>query len=393
MDIDTSRSISYLVKEVLLSSQSDLLIKNISYKGHKKSIGIFEDELEGGILKSGIILSTGDVFDAIGPNKSKSTGSKSSGFSDNDLQSIATGVVNDVAILEFDFLALRDSIEFIYVFASEEYPEYIDRNVNDVFGFFIKEVDKDNSPPYNLAKLEDGITTVSIDNINHLRNEEYYLKSEQFEARSLEFWRKNPDMARLSRTFEYDGFTVPLKAKLKLKEGKWYHLKMAIGDVGDRFYDSAVLIKTKSMGSKGNKIANSNEVIKTFIKGHLPEIQRFDLNDKGEIVFDLSIAFNTNEAILQKASYPSLNQLLNILKGFPSLKINIIGHTDNIGKTEENLSLSIERSKAVKNYLVLKGITQSRIQLSGKGDLQPKVPNTSEDNRAINRRVEFELIY
>lgn len=386
-------SIQDIVKEVLLDDQSNLLIKNISYKGDKKSIGIFKDEQEGGIMEAGIILSTGNVFDAIGPNKSVSTGSKSSALTDQDLQSIATGLVSDVAILEFDLLGLRDSIAFTYIFASEEYPEYVDRNVNDVFGFFIREVDKDNQATYNLAKLKDGITTVNIDNINHLRNEEYYLKSDQFHSHSVDYWRNNPEIALRARTYEYDGFTVALVAKMKLEEGKWYHLKMAIGDVGDRWYDSAVLIKAKSLSSKGNKISNSQEVVKSYVKDYLPEIQQFNVNAKGDVNFDLSIEFNTNEAIIKKASHKSLDQLVGILNGFPSLKVNIIGHTDNVGKAEDNLLLSKKRALAVRNYLAHNGIDRNRIQILGKGDKHPKVPNSSASNQAKNRRVEFQLIY
>lgn len=393
LSIDTSLSVQQMVREVLLDAQSDMLIRNIKFSGSKHAIGAFRDEQDGGLMKSGLILSTGDVFDARGPNKSISTSGRTSGRSDEDLQAIATGIVTDAAVLEFDLLALRDSLVFEYVFASEEYPEYVDKGVNDVFGFFIREVGRNALRPYNLAKLDDNRTTVSIDNVNHRRNEEYFLRSDFLHAHSSLFWRNNPDMAMRARTFEFDGFTIPLTAKMKLVEGKWYHFKIAIADVGDRLYDSAVLIKAKSFGSKGPKITDADKIVKEFVKEQLREIDFLTLVGEDKMSFDLTIQFNTNESIIQKSSYAELNQLVKILNDFPALQLNIIGHTDNRGSATDNMALSKRRSKAVSDYLGFRKINTQRIKTYGKGESQPKTTNETEEGRFKNRRVEFELIY
>lgn len=112
---DTSKSYDYLVKQVLLEPKSDLIIKNVKYSGKDISIAAFKSKEPTGLIDSGLVISTGSIFDARGPNQSVKTGVRTSGMSDVALQAIATGVVLDAATLEFDLLALRDSIKFEYV--------------------------------------------------------------------------------------------------------------------------------------------------------------------------------------------------------------------------------------------------------------------------------------
>ena len=199
--IDTSISAEQLVREVLLQEGSELIIKNIQFRGLKQSIGKFRNETPIDVINHGIILSTGDVFDAIGPNKSAKTGSRASGIRDNDLQSIATGVVLDAVVLEFDLLALRDSIVFEYVFASEEYPEYVNKGVNDIFGFFLREVGGKAIFPMNIARVPNSNKAVSIDNINHRLNEEYFLRSDFLTAHTAKFWEQHPDLFLRAKFF------------------------------------------------------------------------------------------------------------------------------------------------------------------------------------------------
>lgn len=391
--IDTTLSAGELVKQVLLSSKSDLLIKNITYKGSVFSIGRFENESPDVLMDKGLILSSGDVFDAMGPNKKHNTGVRASGMRDNDLQAIATGVVVDATVLEFDLLALRDSLVFEYVFASEEYPEYVAQGVNDVFGFFIQEHASRSLHPQNIALLPDGRTTVSIDNVNHRINERYFLRSDYFEGKSLAFWEKNRDKMMRARIFEYDGFTVPLKAKALLKAGKWYHFKVAISDVGDRFFDSAVMIKARSLVSKGERIPQAQQIVEAFIKDEL-QAEGVDFSKKADqIAFDLQIQFNTNESEILAESYELMAELIDLMQRFPSLKVLIVGHTDNVGNESDNLELSKNRALAVQNYLSHKGISLDRTSIAYKGESEPKASNEDEDGRYQNRRVEFIVEY
>jgi outer membrane protein OmpA-like peptidoglycan-associated protein len=84
--------------------------------------------------------------------------------------------------------------------------------------------------------------------------------------------------------------------------------------------------------------------------------------------------------------------LVQLLKDNPSLKIQISGHTDNVGKPADNLALSNNRSKAVINYLIANGIIAQRLSAKGFGETQPVADNKTEEGRAKNRRTEVKVI-
>ncbi|MDG1714353.1 OmpA family protein [Lacinutrix sp.] len=105
-----------------------------------------------------------------------------------------------------------------------------------------------------------------------------------------------------------------------------------------------------------------------------------------------NVLFDFDKAELLNTSIEELDKLSIHLKENKSLNIEIYGHTDNVGLTTRNKELSLQRAKAVSEYLILKGLENERIQWFGFGNSKPVVDNTTEDNRAKNRRVEFKLI-
>ena len=105
-----------------------------------------------------------------------------------------------------------------------------------------------------------------------------------------------------------------------------------------------------------------------------------------------NIFFDVNKFDLQPASTSELDKVVLLLKENPTLKIQINGHTDNIGKPGDNLKLSNDRAKSVVNYLVTKGIDIKRLSFRGFGADQPISSNESENGRAQNRRTELKVI-
>jgi outer membrane protein OmpA-like peptidoglycan-associated protein len=105
-----------------------------------------------------------------------------------------------------------------------------------------------------------------------------------------------------------------------------------------------------------------------------------------------NILFETDKSILKESSYNALNQLISELNKNPKLKLEISGHTDNIGTDEHNLLLSKNRSKSVVDYLVQKGIDKERLSYKGYGRTKPIADNTTENGRTKNRRVEFTIV-
>ncbi len=102
--------------------------------------------------------------------------------------------------------------------------------------------------------------------------------------------------------------------------------------------------------------------------------------------------FATNKTTILPESEEALSDLADFLHDNPSVSIRITGHTDAIGSDAANLRLSIGRAKAVRTNLIMRGIDADRIEFDGKGETEPIATNDTEEGRAQNRRVEFEIL-
>lgn len=191
-------------------------ITNVRITGSTKSIGTFA---EGGLgITSGIILSSGNVADAIGPNDDSGAGESLGTAGDVQLNSIvAPNTTFDAAILEFDVVTTTPVFTISYVFASEEYREYVDHEFNDVFAFYVDGA--------NIAFTPGSNDPVTINTINHLRNTGLYRDNET------------------GTNTEFDGFTVPMLAVAYVEPRVTHHIKIAIADTADSILDSAVFIE------------------------------------------------------------------------------------------------------------------------------------------------------
>ena len=105
-----------------------------------------------------------------------------------------------------------------------------------------------------------------------------------------------------------------------------------------------------------------------------------------------TILFDTGKATIKFQSAEVLNQILNVLKKYPNSRFRIEGHTDSIGKKAKNMILSQNRADAVKVYLIQGGIDASRLESQGFGPEKPIASNKNKKGRALNRRVEINLI-
>ncbi|MBK5286425.1 MAG: OmpA family protein, partial [Bacteroidia bacterium] len=105
-----------------------------------------------------------------------------------------------------------------------------------------------------------------------------------------------------------------------------------------------------------------------------------------------NLEFETGKSVIRSSSFASLDELAELLKKKTSYKLNIDGHTDNVGGKEYNQKLSYNRATAVKKYLTDKSIDSSRIFSAGYGMTRPIAPNTSPESRQKNRRVEFTIV-
>lgn len=111
----------------------------------------------------------------------------------------------------------------------------------------------------------------------------------------------------------------------------------------------------------------------------------------GESIQLKNVFFLQSLAVLLSESYPELDRLVRIMRDNKTIEIELEGHTDGRGDPKANLVLSEERVEAVKQYLVSKGISEKRIVGKGYGGARPMVANDTEENRQLNRRVEFKI--
>jgi outer membrane protein OmpA-like peptidoglycan-associated protein len=105
-----------------------------------------------------------------------------------------------------------------------------------------------------------------------------------------------------------------------------------------------------------------------------------------------NVEFDFGKYSLRPLSYATLDDLVDYLKRKPNERIEIGGHTDNIGSDEKNLTLSLERAKSIVEYLIAKGISNDRLVAKGYGAEEPIEENTTEEGRQKNRRTEVKIL-
>ncbi len=105
-----------------------------------------------------------------------------------------------------------------------------------------------------------------------------------------------------------------------------------------------------------------------------------------------NVFFQTNQAVIERRSYPLLENVATVLKGQPAIRVRVEGHTDDRGNDAYNKKLSQRRADAVAKFLVGRGIDNGRLEAVGFGEEQPLGDNTTPEGRATNRRVVFTII-
>ena len=210
-----------------------LEFSNVVFTGAEISRGSFWGGPGNIGVTNGIILTSGSVYLAPGPDTTESAQYNNSGDGDDDLAILGGGNSYDACVLEFDFIPYYDHMWFQFVFGSEEYPEFVNTGFNDVFGFFLS--GPGISGPYsnnsvNIALIPGTEVPVSIDNVNSENNSEYYVEND-------------------SDFIQYDGFTTVLTAESDVEPFGTYHIKLAIADILDHVFDSGVMLQANSFCS------------------------------------------------------------------------------------------------------------------------------------------------
>lgn len=244
-----------LVQNVLLGG--GVQVTNINYVGSTGAIGFFNGANTNLGLQSGIIITTGvinsNAAGPLGPNNAAGAGADLgmggppapvNGWLANQ---IGTNDFYDAAVLSFDFIPQGNEVSFRYVFASEEYNEYVGTQFNDAFGFFIQGPGIAGGVQ-NMAKIPSTNSPVAINSVNNgystgcstgsapVSNPAYYVDNCN------------------GATVQYDGFTKVLTAKATVIPCSTYRFFIVLTDVGDGMWDSGVFLEAKSFTTNSNNV-------------------------------------------------------------------------------------------------------------------------------------------
>ncbi len=291
-------------------------VSNVTYSGSPLAIGSFTSSGGNLQLPSGIILSTGNRSTAVGPNNSSSAGTALGTPGFVELNGIAGSATYDGARLQFNFVPQSSTITFKYVFASEEYPEFVNSGYNDAFGFFI------NGPGYggftNLALVPSTSLPVTIDNINQLTNNQYYLGNIG------------------NQQIQYDGMTRVLTVTAAVQPCQTYTLKIMIADGGDRFYDSAVFLGDNSLvGGQFNVSATTAFADTSAYENCSPAYINFTL--PAAVNTPTTVNFITTGTATSGVDYTPLGNSVTIPAGQTSAQLTVNALADNFTEGIESL--------------------------------------------------------
>jgi hypothetical protein len=220
---------------------SGVTVSNVVYTGADGAAGTFSGggTGDGSIIgfDQGVVLSSGSIANVVGPNVANNKTTNNGQPGDSDLNGLLVGQsTQDAAVLSFDFVANASSISFRYVFASEEYNEYVNSTYNDVFGFFVN-----GSTLGADCATVDG-QPVSVNTINGG-------SPIGTGASHPELYRNNSltDPGPATIDTEMDGLTTVLLCQASVVPNQTNTMKLAIADVSDALYDSNVFIEAGSL--------------------------------------------------------------------------------------------------------------------------------------------------
>lgn len=267
-------------------------------------------------INDGVLLTSGSANSAIGPNNTESEGVNNGAPGDNQLDVLSAATTFDGCVLELDLIPSCDTLRIKYVFGSEEYPEFVGQEFNDVFAFFVSGPGIAGSQ--NVALLPNTTTAVAVNSVNPTTNTNYYVDN------------KN------GNTIQYDGFTTVLEGKIGVQLCETYHLKMAVADVVDGIYESGVFIQGNSI--KCNDIVYTDEV-RNVSGMEACNDGSFTFCREGDLSQPYDIALNIGGTAINGVDYQTIPNLITIPAGDTCVTIDIIPIDDHVLELDETIEI------------------------------------------------------
>jgi subtilisin-like proprotein convertase family protein len=299
---------------------NNINVFNASITGGPQQYGLFQYTGNDLGLNSGVILSTGNIFQAVGPNSNGGTSTSVGGPGDADLTALAGFPTLDAVVFEFDFEVQGDEIEFNFVFLSEEYNEFVNTGFNDVFAFYIS--GPGITGQQNLAVVPGTTTPVTINTINN-----------------GSFWQFFNDNTDNGTNIQFDGFTTLMTARKNgLIQCGVYTLSLRIADGSDSILDSGVLLQENSL-VQTNVSASSNTFSgnNTALEGCIEASFTFAIDSA--LSYDVSIPIGIGGSATNGVDYEFIDDVITISAGQLSSTLIIDAFADGLPEGQEVVEL------------------------------------------------------
>ncbi len=333
--------VQYLVDEVLIGEGVKAF--NIQYFGADAAVGYFKNGNSTGIgIDEGIIITSGNIYDATGPNNASGTTTNYGRAGYNKLNNLLTSqTTKDAAYIKFDFIPKSDTVKFRYVFASEEYNEFVDDIFNDIFAFFLSGPNPNggNYTDKNIALIPGTNDFVSINNVNN----GYSNSFAGGPCNNCTYFVDNYGNSIIN-TVQYDGYTTVLTAIAEVVPCQTYTIILAIADVVDGQYDSGVFLEASSFSS--SDVTASSIVLfpdvtagenSTTIKEGISTIN-IDF-ERNSTVGELIVSLNTSGLAINGTDYTTIPNEIVFTEGVKKITLSINAFLDNIPEGLEDLIL------------------------------------------------------
>lgn len=225
-----------------------IVIKNVRYAGMPAALGEFAYPDAKKVFGSGIVMSTGKASDMAAANTNPKTSTVNGSAGDKNLYALAGGRTFDAAVLDFDFMADKDSLAFNFLFASEEYHDYVGSTFNDAFAIVI--TGPGMPAGKNFAVLPGTTQPITVNSINPNQNRQLYVDNNPFTlVGKINEQVKAGLNQDVLNNFSFDGMTKVFSVGCRIQPKQIYHFQMSIADAGDGTVDSAVLLEGNSLKS------------------------------------------------------------------------------------------------------------------------------------------------
>lgn len=334
---DNTMTTTQLVNNILIGG--GVTASNIQYTGSAEAIGYFDGSNCNVGLNSGIILTTGTILDATpgqgphGPNDLSGAGVDNNEPGEPLLAAAAGNPSFNAAKLEFDFVPQSDTIRFNYVFASEEYLEFVGGGVNDAFGFFISGPNPAGGTytDENIALIPGTTTTIDINNVNSTSNAAYYVDNGD---------GSTAPQNGSDQYIQYDGRTTVLEASAPVTCGETYHIVIAISDIGDGVLDSGVFLEEASFSSNGVNVSVVTQTGDTTIVEGCANAEIFFVRPDTDLSDSLIVHYDISGTATNGVDYNQLADSVVFVPGEDSVSITITPTDDGVADSPESIIIT-----------------------------------------------------